>query len=118
MALWASYWTAVYASPSDRHSTYRRPGANSTSIGMQLSPRIRDLGRITLYRPGSRAEAEARFPHAGPLLTRRPSLDLVFPLLAKTDRMAHLRYSPAIRQVWDRSGCAWKIDREGMGGSP
>lgn len=30
-------------------------------LGMQLSPRIRDLGRITLYRPGPRAEAEARF---------------------------------------------------------
>ncbi|MEU1980688.1 hypothetical protein [Nocardia sp. NPDC019395] len=24
-------------------------------LGMQLSPRIRDLGRITLYRPGPRA---------------------------------------------------------------
>ncbi len=37
MALWASYWTAVYARPSDRHSTYRRPGANSTSIGRMRS---------------------------------------------------------------------------------
>ncbi len=31
-------------------------------LGMQLSPRIRDLGRITLYRPRPRAEAESRFP--------------------------------------------------------
>ena len=46
-------------------------------VGMQLSPRIRDLGKITLYRPGPRAEAEARFPHAGPLLTRRLNLDLI-----------------------------------------
>jgi len=46
-------------------------------LGMQLSPRIRDLGRITLYRPGPRTEAEARFPHAGPLLTRRTNLDLI-----------------------------------------
>jgi TnpA family transposase len=46
-------------------------------LGMQLSPRIRDLGRITLYRPGPRAEAESRFPHAGPLLTRRLNLDLI-----------------------------------------
>lgn len=44
---------------------------------MQLSPRIRDLGRITLYRPGPRAEAESRFPHAAPLLTRRCNLDLI-----------------------------------------
>lgn len=30
--------------------------------GMQPSPRIRDLGKITLYRPVPRADAEARFP--------------------------------------------------------
>ena len=46
-------------------------------LGLQLSPRIRDLGRITLYRPGPRAEAETRFPHAGSLLTRRCNLDLI-----------------------------------------
>ncbi|WP_280459346.1 Tn3 family transposase [Nocardia carnea] len=46
-------------------------------LGMQLSPRIRDLGRITLYRPGSRRETEARFPHAGPLMTRRANLELI-----------------------------------------
>ncbi|WUI32705.1 Tn3 family transposase [Nocardia sp. NBC_00416] len=46
-------------------------------LGMQLSPRIRDLGRITLYRPGPRGTAEARFPHAGPLLTRKANLDLI-----------------------------------------
>nr|WP_280423919.1 transposase [Nocardia carnea] len=46
-------------------------------LGMQLSPRIRDLGRITLYRPGPRGAAEARFPHAGPLMTRKANLDLI-----------------------------------------
>ncbi len=46
-------------------------------LGLQLSPRIRDLGRITLSRSGPRAEAEARFPHAGPLLKRRLNLDLI-----------------------------------------
>nr|WP_324195461.1 Tn3 family transposase [Nocardia abscessus] len=46
-------------------------------LGMQLSPRIRDLGKITLYRPGSRSEIEARFPCAGPLLTRKLNLDLI-----------------------------------------
>lgn len=46
-------------------------------LGLQLSPRIRDLGRTTLYRPGPRAEAEARFPHAGALLTRKVNLDLI-----------------------------------------
>jgi hypothetical protein len=28
-------------------------------FGLQLSPRIRDLGKITLYRTGSRAQVEA-----------------------------------------------------------
>jgi len=46
-------------------------------LGMQLSPRIRDLGRITLYRPGPRADAETRFPHVGPLMTRKANLDLI-----------------------------------------
>ncbi len=46
-------------------------------LGMQLSPRIRDLGRITLYRPGPRRDTEARFPHAGPLMTRRAALELI-----------------------------------------
>lgn len=46
-------------------------------VGMQLSPRIRDLGRITLCRTGSKAEAASRYPHAGPLLTRRANASLV-----------------------------------------
>ncbi len=46
-------------------------------LGMQLSPRIRDLGKITLYRPVPRADIEARFPHTGPLLTRKLNLDLI-----------------------------------------
>nr|WP_280231026.1 Tn3 family transposase [Nocardia cyriacigeorgica] len=41
------------------------------------TPPIRDLGRITLYRPGPRAAAEDQFPHAGPLMTRKANLDLV-----------------------------------------
>ncbi|MEU1522739.1 Tn3 family transposase [Nocardia rhamnosiphila] len=46
-------------------------------LGMQLSPRIRDLGRITLYRPGPRADAEARFPRTGPLMTRKLNTELI-----------------------------------------
>ena len=45
-------------------------------LGLQLSPRIRDLGGITLYRPVPRAETESAFPYAGPLLTRRLNLRL------------------------------------------
>lgn len=46
-------------------------------LGLQLSPRIRDLGKITLYRAGPRSQIEAAYPHAGPLLTRRLNTDLI-----------------------------------------
>ncbi|MEU4708174.1 Tn3 family transposase [Nocardia salmonicida] len=46
-------------------------------LGMQLSPRIRDLGRITLYRPGPRTETEVRFPRTGPLMTRKLNIELI-----------------------------------------
>jgi TnpA family transposase len=46
-------------------------------VGKQLSPRIRDLGKITLYRIGPRADFLDRYPRAGALLTRRLNLDLI-----------------------------------------
>jgi hypothetical protein len=46
-------------------------------VGKQLSPRIRDLGKITLCRPGPRAEFERRYPRAGPLISRRLNDQLV-----------------------------------------
>ncbi|MBN9739351.1 Tn3 family transposase [Pseudonocardia sp. P1] len=46
-------------------------------LGLQLSPRIRDLGKLTLYRTGSRAQAEADFARTGPLLTRKLNTDLI-----------------------------------------
>ena len=46
-------------------------------LGLQLSPRIRDLGKITLYRIGPRAQVEADFPHTGPLLTRKLNTELI-----------------------------------------
>ncbi len=46
-------------------------------VGLQLSPRIRDLGRITLCRTGTKADAAARHPHAGPLLTRKANRALI-----------------------------------------
>ena len=46
-------------------------------LGLQLSPRIRDLGKITLYRAGPRAQVEANYPHTGPLLTRKLNTDLI-----------------------------------------
>lgn len=46
-------------------------------LGLQLSPRIRDLGKITLYRAGPKSQVESAFPLAGPLLTRRANLDRI-----------------------------------------
>ena len=46
-------------------------------LGLQLSPRIRDLGKITLHRVAAKARAEADYPHVGPLLTRRVNVDLI-----------------------------------------
>nr|WP_254679021.1 Tn3 family transposase [Arthrobacter sp. 24S4-2] len=46
-------------------------------LGLQLSPRIRDLGKITLSRIGSRAQVQADHPNAGPLLTRKLNTDLI-----------------------------------------
>ncbi|MFI6180339.1 Tn3 family transposase [Nonomuraea sp. NPDC051191] len=46
-------------------------------LGLRLSPRIRDLGKVTLYRAGPKAQAISAFPLAGPLLTRRANLDLI-----------------------------------------
>jgi hypothetical protein len=46
-------------------------------VDFQFSPRIRDLGKITLYRPGPRADFTARYPAAGHLLTRRLNENLI-----------------------------------------
>jgi TnpA family transposase len=46
-------------------------------LGLQLSPRIRDVGKITLYRAWPRARAEADHPRAAPLLTRRLNTGLI-----------------------------------------
>src|SRR5690348_1494899 len=46
-------------------------------VGLQLSPRIRDLGKITLYRTGPRSDFAARYSASGHLLTRRLNEDLI-----------------------------------------
>jgi TnpA family transposase len=45
--------------------------------GKSLTPRIRDLGKITLVRGDSPAATSALYPHAGPLLADRWNEDLV-----------------------------------------
>jgi hypothetical protein len=79
-------WTASSATRPTCRSTSTPPTRTarrwptspcSTWVGKQLSPRIRDLGKITLYRTGRRSEFLDRYPRCGPLLTRRLDTDLV-----------------------------------------
>jgi TnpA family transposase len=46
-------------------------------VGKLLSPRIRDLGKITLIRDDTPTEITKRYPHAGPLLSARWDEDLI-----------------------------------------
>jgi TnpA family transposase len=65
-------------------------------VGKQFSPRIRDLGKITLIRMGTRADYGEKFPTAGPLLTKKANLDLVAAHWAGLLRLAgSLKYGHA-----------------------
>ncbi|MGA6160412.1 Tn3 family transposase [Stenotrophomonas sp. NPDC087984] len=46
-------------------------------VGMQLSPRIRDLGKITLYRMDTQRDVGRLWPMAGPLLTQKINTGLI-----------------------------------------
>jgi hypothetical protein len=46
-------------------------------LGLQLSPRMRNLGKITLYRAGPMSEATSALPLTGPLLTRKLNTELI-----------------------------------------
>jgi TnpA family transposase len=69
--------------PIAEHATDTSHGATLANfalfdlVGKQLSPRIRDLGKITLYRIGPKVDFEDRYPRVGPLLTRRLNTDLI-----------------------------------------
>ncbi|MEV6029383.1 Tn3 family transposase [Streptomyces sp. NPDC052036] len=46
-------------------------------VGMQLSPRIRDLGKITLYRMDPQRDVNSLWLVAGPLLTQKIKMGLI-----------------------------------------
>ena len=65
-------------------------------VGKILSPRIRDLGKITMVRDGTPAETGRLYPHAGPLLSARWNEDLVAGCWGDLLRMAgSLKYGQA-----------------------
>ncbi|MFH5230316.1 Tn3 family transposase [Antrihabitans spumae] len=59
-------------------------------VGLTLSPRIRNLGRIVPYRLGPRRDYLADYPHAGPLLTAIAGDELI---VAEWDNMLRLAAS-------------------------
>ena len=67
----------VFEHATDTHGATLSNFALFDLVGKQLSPRIRDLGKITLYWTGPKADFLARYPRAGALLTHRLNLELV-----------------------------------------
>ncbi len=67
----------IYEHATDTHGVTLINFALFDLAGKLLSPRIRDLGKITLIRDGTPAEITRRYPHAGPLLGARWDEDLV-----------------------------------------
>jgi TnpA family transposase len=70
------FWS-VSEHATDTHGATLANFALFDLVGKRLSPRIRDLRKITLCRIGPRAEFIAQYPHAGPLLSRRLNDQLV-----------------------------------------
>ncbi|MEU4409076.1 Tn3 family transposase [Streptosporangium sp. NPDC023963] len=65
-------------------------------VGKLLSPRIRDLGKITLIRDETPTETVKRYPHAGPLLSARWNEELITECWPDLLRMAgSLKYGQA-----------------------
>ncbi|WP_220447666.1 Tn3 family transposase [Nonomuraea diastatica] len=65
-------------------------------VGKLLSPRIRDLGKITLIRDETPTDTVKRYPNAGPLLSARWNEDLITECWPDLLRMAgSLKYGQA-----------------------
>ncbi|GIH97778.1 DDE transposase [Planobispora siamensis] len=65
-------------------------------VGKALTPRLRDLSRITLVRDDTPTEIAERYPHAGPLLGARWNEDLIASCWGGLLRMAGaLKYGQA-----------------------
>lgn len=62
---------------TDTHGATLANFALFNLVGLQLSPRMRDLGKITLARTGSKTAFETQYPLAGPLLTKKLNTDLI-----------------------------------------
>ncbi|MEO7195939.1 MAG: Tn3 family transposase [Pseudonocardiaceae bacterium] len=86
----------VHEHATDTHGVTLINFALFDLVGKVLSPRIRDLGKITLCRDDTQTEIAKLYPHAGPLLGARWNEDLVADCWPDLLRMAgSLKYGQA-----------------------
>jgi TnpA family transposase len=78
----------VHEHATDTHGVTLINFALFDLVGKVLSPRIRDLGKITMVRDSTPAETGRLYPHAGPLLAARWNEDLVADCWGDLLRMA------------------------------
>jgi TnpA family transposase len=86
----------VYEHATDTHGVTLINFALFDLVGKVLSPRVRDLGKITMIRDDTPAAIAALYPHAGPLLSARWNENLVEACWPDLLRMAgSLKYGQA-----------------------
>ena len=86
----------IYEHATDTHGVTLINFALFDLVGKVLSPRIRDLGKITLVRDDTPTAMTALYPHAGPLLGARWNEDLIADCWPDLLRMAgSLKYGQA-----------------------
>ena len=86
----------IYEHATDTHGVTLINFALFDLVGKVLSPRVRDLGKITMIRDDTPAAIAALYPHAGPLLSARWNENLVEACWPDLLRMARsLKYGQA-----------------------
>ena len=86
----------IYEHATDTHGVTLINFALFDLVGKILSPRIRDLGKITMVRDDTPTGIGKLYPHAGPLLSARWNEDLVADCWSDLLRMAgSLKYGQA-----------------------
>ena len=106
----------IYEHATDTHGVTLINFALFDLVGKLLSPRIRDLGKITLVRDDTPAEITRRYPHAGPLLGARWNEDLVAELLAGSAAHGRVAEVRAGHRLADRREVVGRLPAEHPGG--
>ncbi len=95
----------IYEHATDTHGVTLINFALFDLVGKVLSPRVRDLGKITMIRDDTPATIATLYPHAGPLLSARWNENLVEACWPDLLRMAgSLKYGQATASWSSGSG--------------